>query len=169
MQEQQRPEDQWPAIVFAYDFVKPSYDWMVSRLEAAVTRSQAILAIATTITLGFPVLGVAVNKTISFRSWSFAIAIVSFFALVLVGLVARHTGDLTLMSPGALYNHAAHMSEWEFKRYVLYYAGKHFDDNVAVTNQKVRLGTAMSALLVLEASGFLVWLVKASPSLLPFN
>lgn len=157
---ERRPEDQWPGIIPAYDFVKPSYDWLITRFEAAVTRAQAALTIAATITLGFPVLGAAVNKTIDFRSPWFGIAIVLFVVLVFVGLTARHTGDLTLMSPRGLYLNAAHMSEWEMKRYVLYYAGEDFENNVTVANRKMRLGTVMSVLLVLEVGAFLIWLVS---------
>lgn len=158
----QRPEDKWPGILFAYDFVKPSYDWMATRLEAAVSRSQALLTFAATITLGFPVLGAAVSRGISFRSIWFLVAIASFFALVVAGLVARHTGDLVLLDPGELYRRCASMSEWEFKRQALYYAGEAFDENVTVTNRKMRLGTAMSVLLVVETLSFLVWLVTQS-------
>jgi len=40
----QSPGDKWPSVIYAYDFVLPSYQWMTSRVEATVTRIQGLMS-----------------------------------------------------------------------------------------------------------------------------
>src|SRR5947199_7605845 len=89
-------DQRWPGVKYAYDFVLPSYAWTTARLEAIVGRVQTLLTFAATITLGFPILGAAVNKGIHFTSGWFILALFSFAAQALIGMVARELGSVIL-------------------------------------------------------------------------
>jgi hypothetical protein len=154
------PEDQWPAVTVAYDFVLPSYQWMTTRLEATVGRVQSLMTFAATIALGFPVLGQAINKTISYYSIPFGLAIVFFVLLMVIGIVARDLGDTMLTSPAKLYSRSLHLSDWEFKRDAIFYAGVCFDHNAALANRKARLARCMSWLLLGETLSLLLWIAR---------
>lgn len=75
----QNPGDKWPSVIYAYDFVLPSYQWMTSRVEATVTRIQGLMTFAATVTLGFPVLGQTIDKEASFVSLPFIVAVACFW------------------------------------------------------------------------------------------
>ena len=154
-----KPEEQWPAVSVAYDFVIPSYNWMATRLEANVSRIQALMTFTATITLGFPVLGQAINKTIMFHSASFISAIGFFLVIMILGIVARHMGNFELVNPTKLYNESLHLSEWEFKRDAIFHAGRSFSHNAVLSNRKARIAMIMSGCLLAEVLAFLTWIV----------
>src|SRR5882724_3508388 len=105
-------EATYPAVKFAYDFVQPSYTLLVTRVETTVTRIQALMTFAATITLGFPVLGRAVNEDISFVSVAFGSALLFFVVLMAFGIIARDLGELMVTSPAKIYQNSLHLSEW---------------------------------------------------------
>ena len=43
-------EATWPSVNLAYEFVKPSYDWAIHRLNAVDSRIQTFLAFSSTLT-----------------------------------------------------------------------------------------------------------------------
>jgi uncharacterized membrane protein YadS len=153
-------EETWPAVGFAYDFVFPSYQMMASRVEAMATRIQAIMTFAATVSLGFPVLGQAVNKTISFWSAPFLGAIALFVILMCFGVIVRDFGEFMVVSPSKVYATSLHLSEWEFKRDAIHTAGRCFDHNSALANRKAELAKVMSVLLLLEVLCFLAWIAR---------
>jgi len=152
------PESNWPAVSIAYDFVLPSYQWMNTRLEAVVNRIQGLMTFATTITLGFPVLGQVLNKSASFDSAALIFAITFFLVLTGIGIFARDVGETWLTSPAEIYNRNLHLSEWEFKRNALYRAGQAFTHNANLANRKAGLGRIMGGLLCGEVMCFLFWI-----------
>jgi len=152
-------EERWPAVISAYDFVQPSYALMATRVEAVVTRIQALMTFSATITLGFAVLGQAIHRNISYFSAPFAIAVGFFILLMALGIVARDLGELMLTSPGKIYDSSLHLSEWEFKRNSLFLAGKSFDHNLNLIARKSEYGRAMSILLLGEVVSFLAWFI----------
>ncbi|MGH2454926.1 MAG: hypothetical protein ACRDHD_01520 [Candidatus Limnocylindria bacterium] len=115
---------------------------------------------AATVTLGFPVLGQAIDKQASFASLPFIIAVTCFLALMILGIIARDLGDLMFTNPAKLYDRSLHLDEWNFKRDAIYYAGICFSHNSALANRKARFGRAMSGLLVIEVLAFLIWIAN---------
>ena len=152
-------EETYPAVKFAYDFVQPSYGLMTARIEATVSRIQALMTFAATITLGFPVLGRAINPSISFGCAPFAVGLTFFIVLMILGVIARDVGDLKLVNPGRLYESSLHLSEWEFKRDAVFFAGESFTHNLALANHKANMGRSMSILLLAEVLMLLMWVV----------
>jgi hypothetical protein len=158
--EPERPEDKWPAVGAAYDFVLPSYQWMVASIDAAVGRIQVTMTLAATVTLGFPVLARSVKSQIAFASPWFILALVFFLAAFVMGMIAKSWGTITLASPSKLHDSRLHLSEWEFKQDAIYFAGVAFSRNAALVNLKARLNTWMSALLLAEVIAFVIWLAR---------
>lgn len=156
-------EDQYPAVKYAYDFVLPSYQWAIARMDAAVTRIQGLMMFAATVTLGAPVIGRALSDDVRFSSIWFIGALGLFVLSMILGLIAREYGTLTVTSPGVLYDKALHLSEWEFKRYIVYYAGQHFEHNQRLIEKKSRCGMIMAAMLLAETLAVVMWLVTAVP------
>ena len=156
-------EERYPAVKYAYDFVQPSYTLAVSRFEASVTRIQAAMTFAATLTTAAPVIGASLNKDINFRSLYFYTALGVFLVVMILGLIARNYGQLILTSPDVLREKALHMSEWEFKYYTTYYAGQHWEHNRRLVNEKARFEICMAVLIVTETIAVVLWLATSLP------
>lgn len=155
----ERPiEERYPAVEPAFEFVMPSFQLLAGRVEATASRIQATMTFAGTITLGFPVLGKATTPEITFWNAPFIGAVSFFVVLMIVGMVARDTGDLMLINPGRLYETSLALSPWEFKKDALFHAGRCFEHNKAVANGKAHLSRFMSILVMLEIGSFLLWI-----------
>ena len=153
------PEVTWPGVHIAYDFVPWSYTWILQRLDAVDSRMQTLQAFAATITLGAPILAASVVKDVDFRSAWFALALVAFVAVIVIGAVARAWGSVTLITPKVLYDKWLDYPEWEFKKNAIYVAGQHFEANRSLVNRKGWAGLAMTLLLLLEVAFLLAWMV----------
>jgi hypothetical protein len=152
------PKELWPGVPRAYDFVLPSYTWMNARLEAADSRIQTLMTFMSSITLAVPAAAHMVRGNITFGSRWFLGGISAFVLSMVLGLATRAWGGLTFTAPGVLYDKWLHLSESEFKRRAVYWAGQHFDRNVAVVNGKGRIVTVMSALFLIETLLLITWL-----------
>lgn len=151
---------QYPAVDVAYDFVLPSYQILSARLEAHITRMQAMMTFAATIMVGFPVLGKAINERIVFWSEPFVGAVILFVALMSVGIVAKDTGTFVLVNPGRLHDTVLHLTPFRFKLHAIYYAGVNFRENNRLITRKANLSRVMSALLLLEVLCFVLWVAR---------
>src|SRR5262245_8480518 len=79
----------YPGVLTAFEFVLPSYNWMIARFDAAENRLQAVQVFAVTLTFAFPGAARAINPQISFHDWRFSVSAVLFVVLTAVGLYAR--------------------------------------------------------------------------------
>lgn len=148
----------YPGVNPAFEFVQPSYSWMITRMESSFSRIQALLTIASTVTLGVPAFAVSMKRDISLLSPWFITAALLYVAIITIGLVARDWGDLILLDPGKLYQQSLHLTEWEFKKDVVYFAGQHFAHNQALANRKATLSRIMSVMFAAEVVALLIWL-----------
>ncbi len=157
-QQTQTTEDH-PGLPLAYEFIIPSYQWLIARSEATHGRIQNLIGLAAAITVGAPVFGKAIRDTLSANSgWFFAAAAV-FVAIMALGLVAGRMGKLILMSPGVLSTEEwLQLPEADFKRHALEYAGSHFDKSADSINRKAKILVAMTYLLLAEAVLLVVWI-----------
>ncbi len=150
-------ETQYPSMNLAYEFVKPSYDWLQNRLNAVNTRIEFLLTLSFSITVAIPIFMSALIDDIDFGAWWFVAIIVVFIIIALIGLVERMFGGIKLVSPQKLYDEWLELSAWEFKRSSIYWAGKNFQDNASLINRKANCGIAMTVLLVIEIIFILLW------------
>lgn len=158
------PDDRelrWPGVHRAYDFVLPSYQLLTSRFEAADSRIQSIQTFAATLILGAPLLANAIKKSVPLLSPWFLGAIGLFLVIVALGLGGRLRGTLKLPDPARLYERSLHLSEWEFKRDAVYFAGEHFQWNAEAIRVKGNYTTAMTAAFLLMIGATLIWIIAA--------
>lgn len=149
---------QYPSVELAYEFVKPSYDWMLDRLEAANNKIQHLLTFSASITAVLPLVSKAIFSEISFNSGWFYSTIFVFILLVITGIIAKRIGNITLVNIESLYEKYLHYSNWEFKRNMLFWAVKHLNANKKNVNTKNLLLDIMTILLLCEIIFAVIWI-----------
>ena len=77
-------------------------------------------------------------------------AIVAFLSAISLGIYARLVGHIAIMSPTTLHDSWIQYSEEEFKRYFIYYAGKHMEMNNLLLAKRFRLLSGVIFLFALE-------------------
>ena len=130
------PQHEYPAVPSAYDFVIPSYQWLVGRFDAADQRLTFLLGLISTLTLGAKMFATALRPDISFRSVWFISAIVLCLCAGTVGIRGRVNGRLRLSDPMVIYQKNLHHSEWAFKKNTIFFAGQHFNANAEAIRRK---------------------------------
>ena len=133
---------------------------MITRMESSFSRIQGLLTIASTVTLGVPAFAVSMKHDISLLSPWFIMATLFYVAIIAVGIIARDWGDLILLDPGKLYQQSLHLTEWELKKDVIYFAGQHFAHNQALANRKATLSRIMSVMFAAEVVTLRFWLAE---------
>ncbi len=76
---------------------------------------------------------------------------VVFLSAICLGTYARLVGHVVIMTPTILYDPWIQYSEEDFKRYFVYYAGKHMEMNASLLAKRYRLLSGVICLFVLEA------------------
>jgi hypothetical protein len=155
-------EAQFPSVELAYEFVKPSYDWMLSRLEAINTKIQGLLTFATTLTVAMPIFAKAIFDDVDYNSWWFYGAIIGYVLLTVIGIWGIRKGNIRLVHPKNLYDKWLDKSPWEFKKDTIYFAGEDFEDNKKIIEGKSLCRDIMTILLLVEIFSIIVWIVKAN-------
>jgi len=150
-------EDKWPSVHWAYEFVKPSYEWIQNRLDAVNARIEFLLTFSSSVTLAVPIVVKVLFPDVDFGSLWFMSAMCMFLFTAVVGILGRIYGGLKLVSLQKLYNEWLNYSEWEFKKNAIYFAGEHFTYNNSQINRKANFTIIMSVLLVLEVAFIVIW------------
>lgn len=148
----------YPSVDLAYDFVKPSYDWMITRLETINGKIQELLTFSATITAALPVIVKATFSRLSFISPWFLGAIATFIILTVIGILRARMGSVSLPHPKALYDKYLHCSHWEFQQRVIYWAGEHFAKNKACIDKKALFRDIIAFGLLIEILCFVLWM-----------
>ena len=151
------PEERWPGVYPAYDFVRASYDWMMHRLNAVESRIQTLMMFSASFTVTGPVLVALLAEEASLKSGWFVAAVALALLNLLIGAVARAYGGLKLLGVQRIYEEWLERTDWEFKRSAVYWAGSHFERNSDLVNRKSKAVTAMTLAFILEAAFMLVW------------
>ncbi len=151
---------QYPSADLAYEFVKSSYDWMVTRVEAINGKIQGLLTLAGTITAVLPVIAKAIFNNINFSSLWFLGAIGAFIILAIIGVIGMTTGTIVLLNPKTLYDKYLHCSHWEFQQRILYWAGEHFKNNKALIDRKALFRNIMALALMSEIFSLICWMAS---------
>lgn len=152
----------YPGVLTAYEFVKPSYDWMLARFEAADNRLQALQVFATTLSVAIPGGAKALRPDIRLSDWEFVAAFVMFSLLTVVGLMGRLTGGIALVNPRIHQEKWLRWSEWEFKKNSVYWAAEHFRCNAASIAKKQTASAVMVGLFLVELLFLVTWFGSSS-------
>ncbi len=154
-------ESKYPSVGLAYEAAKTSYDVMVNRFEAANARIQNIMTWAIGLTSAIPLLAKAVFGDTTLSLFWLLPILVTFLILIIVGIIAYRSGGVKQIHPTKLYEEYIQYPEWEYKKWLVYWAGKHFDTNQDLINAKSRYIDAMVILLGLEAILMVLWIVAS--------
>ena len=156
------PEDQWPSIPLAYEFVRPSYEWLAARLDKIEDKSRALLAFGATATFGVPVLAHSLldASLVNVRSYWFLAALALFVVAMLLGLIIHIWGSLIIPDIKGMYEQTSY-SESEFKHVAVYFAGEAFYSNRSLVNKKGVIVNVIAGALCIETVCLLVWMVMA--------
>ncbi len=107
----EKAEDKWPSVQWAYEFVKPSYEWLQNRFDAVNTRIEFLLTFSSSITLAIPIVVKVLFPDVNFGSLWFMSAMGIFLLTAIVGILGRIYGGLKLVSLQKLYNEWLNYSE----------------------------------------------------------
>src|SRR5256885_7852057 len=130
--------------------VLPSYQWAMARYEAADSRVQGFIGFAATITLSIPDLVHSLDSGKSFHSCALYVAVGLLLIIFILGTWARFAGSFLLDNPAILYSKWLRYSDQEFKKRLLYHAGRAFETNIRRVNNKACVLTIMTVLFVAE-------------------
>ncbi len=151
------PEERWPGVYPAYDFVQASYDWAMHRLNAVEGRIQTMMMFSASFTVTGPVIVASLVEEVSLGSAWLVAALALALLNVLIGAVARGSGEVKLLRLNAIYEEWLGLSLWEFKKRSVDWAGRHFDQNKSLVNRKGQTVLAMTIIFLVEAALMLVW------------
>lgn len=150
----------YPSIDLAYPLAIASYEVILKRLDSLDARVQGMMTFAATMTLAVPVF--LSNKGISFHSRWFWLTIFCFVAGSILGTLARIQGTLKQIDPGKLYTHYLGLSEAEFKKDTIYYAGVNLAHNNDLVEKRFRLMVAMNVFYLAEVAAMAFWAASVS-------
>ncbi len=149
----------YPSVGLAYETVKSSYDVMVSRFEAANARISSLIAWAIGAIGIIPIFAKSLLGGIGVTSLWLLVTLSAFVALIIVGIIAYRTGGIKLLHPKKLYEDYVQLPEWEYKKWLVYWAGEHFNTNQKFINIKSFYIDFMTILLGLEIISLVLWAV----------
>ena len=139
----------YPSVHLAYPVAIEAYEWAVRRLDALDSRIQTILTLGASLTIAAPVALAALD--INPRPIWILAAMGLFLIALFTGTHARLTGELVLLSPKTLHDEWLSFDEETFKRYLVFFSGKHLEKNRRLIMKRHKLLVAVTLLLFLEA------------------
>jgi hypothetical protein len=151
-------EKTYPSVAQAYSFVVPSYQFMLSRYEAADNRLTALTTAASGFAGLAPAVGKLVGPSVPFNGWFF-VSLGLLVSAAIVGLWARTRGGIALPNPRRIAEKQLHWSVWEFQKNAIIHAGEAFDQNAAIVRRKGNYAVCVMALIALGLVAFSAWLV----------
>jgi hypothetical protein len=150
----------WPGVEPAQAFVIPSYQWMLSRLEAADSRIHTLLTFVATVTFAVPTLGKAIRPDIPLESPPLFIALFIALSICAFGVYARTHGGIQLPHPQKFYDRWRGKSKDQFENDALYFAAQAFEDNKRLVEWKADAVNRMSGLFAVELLFFFLWISR---------
>jgi hypothetical protein len=162
IEEAKKAEGQWPSVDTAFDIVKPSYDWLLSRFDAVNGRIQPLLTFSATLTVATPVFVKTLFPDVDFASPLFIAAIVAFVLTAIVGTLGNMITGVQIMNPQKLYDRWLSWPTWEFKKNAIYWAGRDFNANASKVNKKGNCLLVVNGLLVLEVLLVVCWVAVSA-------
>ncbi len=147
----------YPATEAAYSLVLPSYQWMLSRYEAADSRLQAFAAFISAFGFAALVFIRSITDSPDYGSPWFFSALGALSLALMVALVGRLRGSITLANPMTVWEEYLDVQPDEFMRDQLHWAGVHFNNNQQVIRAKFYSGMAAVLLFLVGTALLTVW------------
>lgn len=156
---------EWPGLDSAYEFVRPSYEMVLRRVDVAEARARASVGFAGTLMFAAPAFVVATLGA-GHRSFSSpwfiagAVAFVAVYVCVVAQQIPQLVGEIQVITPRGLAT-----DEWlkaepaEFKFNALKFSADNWDANRRHINLLVAIATAGAVLLGLEVAFLATWIL----------
>ena len=129
-----------------------SYDLMVKRFDAMEARIHSTIGLAMSLTFAIPVALKAFDLQYR-QGWMVATGVM-FLLAILLSIVARLFGKISLVSPKELNKTWIQYPEDHFKQQFVLHAGEHADANVSLLDTRHKLLCGTIFLFLLEALSF---------------
>lgn len=156
--EEKTNEEIYPGVLPAYTIALQSYEIAFKRSDAADNSLDRLSTLASSITIGVIAI-VGKWETISFKSYSFYLAIILFAVISIICLIAKNRHSLQVIGPNQIYDKWLHHSEWEFKKNVIHTAGEHFLSNRKYVDRKVHWCWFATTLFLVEMVCLAIWVL----------
>jgi hypothetical protein len=149
--------DEKTSLDLAYELAVESYDPLVKRLDIMDGRLQAIMSFAATTMALVP--SVASARNLSFRSFWFWAAFTVFVLILLLGVQARHYGEVILINPKKLATQDwLELETKDFKKFFIEYASTHWEKNNSLITWKWNKAVFLSILFFLQVGLLVAWM-----------
>ncbi len=163
------PDQKYPSLDLAYEYIPSSYEWMLRRISAVEERIQSQLAQSTIALIGIPAIVGAINGgKISWTLWAAIpgiLALAAFFAIRIGAVRTLKIGKLATIDPGLLIvdregfdpQSDVELDPTEFKRHLIETAGEHMRDNSEFLDKMAGRADWMGHLLIVEMVTGATW------------
>ena len=154
--------DLYPSLDLAYEYVLPSHDWAIRRLEAVEQRIDNLMTFAITVTVALTassiaLAGLADKPVPPVLDEPGYIAIALFLIVIIWGMFVRQAGEIAVIDPKVMFNYYLTKSPAEFRKDVLYYAGEVLHQNERTIRRKSWGANIMTVLFVIEIAAVFIW------------
>ena len=157
------PDEYYPSLNLAYEVSLLTYDWAIRRLQDVERRIDNLLIVGLSGTVALPIIAQATSEEpkslIEFATWPGILAILFFMAALFMGVVARQIGHVTLINPQRLYEGYIRKEQWDFRRHIIYYAGKTHITNAELIQTKSTYANWAAAFFGSEGLFGAIWIL----------
>jgi hypothetical protein len=154
-------ETRFPGVNRAFDFVMPSYQWSLQRLDADDKRLQDTLTYSATATFAAPALVRALDPTADLLEPWFVAGLIAFLIIGIAGAAARILGTVDLPTPKVFYDTWLTLDDWTFRKDMIYFAGEAMEKNRHLIQRRGLVADLMSGLFAIEVLLFSVGIALA--------
>lgn len=151
----------FPGIPLAYDFVRPSLEFMQKRLETMETRIRALLTLMATITLAVPAFVTSTRTPAAFSHPLFWVALALAGLGLTLGIYSQLHAEIRWPSPHKLFRKTLRYGGLQFQAYMLQRAGEAFIANKTEVERLSRIANLIGLLLIGEVVVFALWIYLA--------
>ena len=126
------------SLHLAYEFVQPSYELILRRLEAVEDRIQRLMVFVVTFTVGFPLVVFSSKDDVTTPVFPLVVALVVSVVSIFLLMWARRRGTVTVVGLREFVDDDAwfDLCEAEFMRQMLHFAAGHCEKNRKLIDSK---------------------------------
>ena len=126
-------EAKYPSVNLAYQLAIDSYEELRRSRDSIHKFLNSLLSIALSLLLAVPLVGKAFDLTSKLCDKNCLCAVIGVFVFALAvcfcSLAGRLKYKIPMIDPCKLFKNKLHLSEWEFKKDMIYEAGQAFDSS----------------------------------------
>ncbi|KSV18122.1 hypothetical protein DA01_04405 [Dehalococcoides mccartyi] len=146
-------------IDLMYCGIESHYEVMERRFEAINTRISNLIAWVIGSTSALLIFGSTCTDDKSSNMQWIILGACMFIISIIFGIIAYNSGGIQRINPKSLYKDYLNYSEYEYKEYMIRWAGKHFETTKKSIDRKNCLIKAMAGSWILEILLLGLWVI----------